>query len=51
MEVELRNMIANVGFPIAVSIFLLMRVENKLTALSESINALSKIIENVAGNL
>lgn len=51
MEVELRNMIANVGFPIAVSIFLLMRVENKLTVLSESINSLSKIIENVAGNL
>lgn len=48
MEVELRNMIANVGFPIAVSVFLLMRVENRLSTLSESINGLSKIIENAA---
>ena len=48
MEVELRNMIANVGFPIAVSIFLLIRIENKLSTLSESINGLSKIIESAA---
>ena len=45
---ELQNMIANVGFPIVVSIFLLIRIENKLSTLSDSINGLSKIIENAS---
>ncbi len=38
MENELRNLIANVGFPIAVSIFLLIRIETKVSTLSDSIN-------------
>lgn len=46
MENELRNLIANVGFPIAVSIFLLIRIETKVSTLSDSINGLSKIIES-----
>lgn len=47
---DLQNMIANVGFPIVVSIFLLIRIENKLSTLSDSINGLSKIIENASKN-
>ena len=44
MNVELQNFIATVGFPIAVSIYLLVRIEGKLETLSESINELSKNI-------
>ena len=44
MSVELQNFITTVGFPIAVSIYLLVRIEGKLETLSESINELSKNI-------
>ena len=44
MNVELQNFITTVGFPIAVSIYLLVRIEGKLETLSESINELSKNI-------
>ncbi|WP_300280426.1 YvrJ family protein [Peptacetobacter sp.] len=47
MNVELQNIIANVGFPIVVSIILLTRIEGKLAVLSDSINGLSKIIETI----
>lgn len=36
--------IANLGFPIAVSVYLLVRIEGKLNTLTESINELSKAI-------
>lgn len=36
--------IANLGFPIAVSIYLLTRIEGKLEALTTSINALTQVI-------
>jgi len=36
--------IANLGFPIVLSIYLLVRIEGKLDRLSESINDLSKNI-------
>ncbi len=39
--------IANLGFPIVISIYLLVRIEGKLNQLSDSIIALSKVIENV----
>ncbi len=39
--------IANLGFPIVLSIYLLVRVEGKLEKLSESINELSKTIASV----
>ncbi|MGO1372494.1 MAG: YvrJ family protein [Senegalia sp. (in: firmicutes)] len=40
--------IANLGFPIVVSIFLLVRIESKLTDITSSINQLTKaIISNV----
>ncbi|CAM2905699.1 YvrJ family protein [Hathewaya histolytica] len=37
-------LIGNLGFPIAVSIYLLTRIEAKLEKLTESINALSNSI-------
>ncbi|MBV1759175.1 MAG: YvrJ family protein [Dethiosulfatibacter sp.] len=39
--------IANVGFPIAVATYLLVRVESKLSMLTESINKLSSSIINI----
>ena len=44
MNSEIQTLIANVGFPIAISMYLLIRIESKLSALSESINELSKNI-------
>jgi hypothetical protein len=41
---ELLQQIGNFGFPIVLSIYLLVRVEGKLEKLSESINELSKAI-------
>ncbi|WML32631.1 YvrJ family protein [Clostridium sp. OS1-26] len=39
-------MIGNVGFPIAVSVYLLVRLEAKLEVLTVSINNLSNAIKN-----
>jgi len=36
--------IANLGFPIAISVFLLVRVEGRMEKLTDSINELSKAI-------
>lgn len=36
--------VANLGFPIVISIYLLVRIEGKLDNLTESINNLSKVI-------
>lgn len=44
MNSEIHTLIANVGFPIAMSMYLLIRIEGKLTALSDCINELSKNI-------
>ena len=44
MGSELMSMIGNVGFPIAVSVYLLVRVEGKLEVLTNSINNLSTVI-------
>ncbi|SHI40821.1 YvrJ protein family protein [Dethiosulfatibacter aminovorans DSM 17477] len=41
---NLYDQIANVGFPIAVSTYLLVRIEGKLSLLTESINELTKSI-------
>lgn len=38
------SLIGNVGFPIAVSIYLLVRIESKLESLTNSINNLSSVI-------
>lgn len=41
------SLIGNVGFPIAVSIYLLVRVEGKLESLTNSINNLSNVINTL----
>ncbi|MBP2024516.1 YvrJ family protein [Peptoniphilus stercorisuis] len=41
---ELFNQIANVGFPIAISCYLLIRIEFKISELTKSINDLSNSI-------
>jgi hypothetical protein len=46
---EMLKMIANLGFPIAISIFLLVRVESRLEKLTESINILSNTISALDG--
>lgn len=50
MEVnDLIGVIANVGFPVAVSAYLLIRLENQITTLSSSINKLNTIISTKLG--
>ena len=44
MDASLQTLVANVGFPIALSMYLLVRIEGKLQTLSDSINDLSKNI-------
>ncbi|NLY85379.1 MAG: YvrJ family protein [Tissierellia bacterium] len=41
---EIYTSIANLGFPIVLSIYLLVRIEGKLNQLSESIMELSRTI-------
>lgn len=41
---EIVAQVANVGFPIVVSIYLLVRVEAKMESLTNSINELAKVI-------
>lgn len=38
---ELLNFVQNVGFPIAVSIYLLVRIEGRIEMLTSSINSLN----------
>ena len=47
MEMEISNFIASVGFPITLSMYLLVRIEGKLQTLTDSINELSKTIINL----
>ena len=44
MDVSLQTLVANVGFPIALSMYLLVRIEGKLNSLTDSINKLSQNI-------
>ncbi|WP_084756819.1 YvrJ family protein [Clostridium sp. DMHC 10] len=44
---NLVGLIGNVGFPIAVSIYLLVRIESKLENLTNSINNLSGVINTI----
>jgi len=43
------TMIANLGFPIAISVFLLVRIEGRIEKLTESINVLSNTIASIGG--
>lgn len=44
---ELLSVIANVGFPIAVSVYLLVRIENRLDTLSKAINELANAVNHI----
>lgn len=44
---ELAKIISTVGFPIVISLYLLVRVESKLDILTNSINSLSNNINNI----
>ncbi|MBE6049163.1 MAG: YvrJ family protein [Clostridium sp.] len=46
---DLMNLIANVGFPVAVTAYLLIRLENQINTLSSSINKLNTIISTKLG--
>ena len=47
---DLQSLIANLGFPIAISLYLLVRIEWKLQALTDSINDLSHNIIKIKDN-
>ena len=47
MDNDFLTIIANVGFPIALSMYLLGRIEGKLQVLSDSINELSSVLVNL----
>ncbi|MBP2022975.1 hypothetical protein J2Z44_002800 [Clostridium punense] len=50
MEVnELINLIGNVGFPVAISAYLLIRLEKNIAMLTSSINKLNTIISTKLG--
>lgn len=44
---DIISQVANFGFPIVLSVYLLVRVEGKLEKLTESINELSKTIASM----
>ena len=46
---ELITLVANVGFPVAVSTYLLIRLEKQITTLTSSINKLGTIISTKLG--
>ncbi len=41
---QVLGMIANMGFPIVISVYLLVRIDNRLENLSESIQSLTRAI-------
>lgn len=47
MDVDLMQMVTNLGFPAIVTMYLLIRIEGKLENLSNSISALSTNINNL----
>lgn len=44
---DLVTMIGNYGFPIAVTAYLLVRIESKLSILAESIHELTTVIKSM----
>ena len=44
---EIVNLVANLGFTIAISLYLLIRIEGKLESLTNSINNLSQTINSI----
>lgn len=50
MDTNLLNQISQYGFPIVISLYLLMRMENKIESLTNAINMLNFNIEAMTGN-
>ena len=46
---ELLNLIANLGFPVAISTYLLIRLEKQIMSLTYSINKLNTIVSTKLG--
>lgn len=46
---DMFTMVANLGFPIAISVFLLVRIEGRIEKLTDSINVLSNTISSLDG--
>ena len=46
MDSSFQNLVANIGFPIALSMYLLVRIEGKLSCLTDSINELASNIKS-----
>lgn len=46
---EISNMITNVGFPMAITVYLLIRLEKQLNSLTSSITKLNTIISTKLG--
>ncbi len=44
---QVLGMIGNIGFPIVVSVYLLVRIENKMESLTESIQSLTSAINKM----
>ncbi len=44
---ELIGLVSNMGFPIAVSIYLLVRIEGKMDELTGSVKELSRVISKL----
>lgn len=50
MEInELLNLVANVGFPVAISAYLLIRLEKQIMTLTYSVNKLNTIVSTKLG--
>lgn len=47
---ELVKLISTVGFPISISVYLLVRFENKIEQLNKSISELTSVITTVVGS-
>lgn len=47
MQIDFVSMISNVGFPVVIAMYLLIRIEGKLDTLTVSINDLSKNISKL----
>jgi hypothetical protein len=44
---QVLGMIANMGFPIVISVYLLVRIENRMENLTESIQSLARAISEM----
>lgn len=42
---EIVNLVGNMGFPIGITIYVLIRLESKMDKLNESINKLTNVID------